>query len=133
VVSENPVPSITLSITQDDVKRVLEASQAMREKLELLQCKEVETSEKEVDEEGKKSEEQPASNDITSAVPVRTVSSSDSSTCSTQEVRKAGDEAPATRPLHEMILEAAKQCDHPMFSAKIRSLQMRKSISPSQV
>ena len=32
--SENPVPSITLSITQDDVKRVLEASEALSKKLE---------------------------------------------------------------------------------------------------
>ena len=38
--SENPVPSITLSITQDDVKRVLEASEALSEKLAQMQQQE---------------------------------------------------------------------------------------------
>lgn len=35
--TEKPVPSITLSITQDDVKRVLDASKAMTETLEKIQ------------------------------------------------------------------------------------------------
>lgn len=40
--NENPVPSITLSITQDDVKRVLEASEALTKRLKEMKRKEQE-------------------------------------------------------------------------------------------
>mmetsp|Transcript_93169 Transcript_93169/g.269095 ORF Transcript_93169/g.269095 Transcript_93169/m.269095 type:complete len:1327 (+) Transcript_93169:359-4339(+) len=87
--TDKPVPSITLSIAQDDVKRVLEASEAVAKTLARLQESETEAASSEM-----KVEETPGANDNES---VKTESGK------------------SKRPLHEMVYEAARQSENPML------------------
>ena len=115
--AENPVPSITLSITQDDVKRVLDASKTMSETLALAQKWNDEATEKDAVKLGEKATENgQTSKPDHASTPLRTVSTSDSSACSTDETLKLPKKT-GKRPLHEMIFEAAQQCVHPMLRA----------------
>jgi hypothetical protein len=108
VPSENPVPSITLSITQDDVKRVLEASDSLKKRLDQLmkqeECGSSSIINSRVEAKQKSLQQcqiQPPSenghtlpvaagstdeNDVSSGdPPLRTVSASDASACSDDE------------------------------------------------
>ncbi len=135
--TENPVPSITLSITQDDVKRVLEASEALSKKLdEMLQEEEKEnvnkpksvtptagdsnnSSSAENDTPDVKMEpvEFRNSNDESSNdPPLRTaVSASEDET--TKDAPKTNDINPCKRPLHELVYQAARQCENSMLQS----------------
>jgi Ca2+-binding EF-hand superfamily protein len=126
--TDNPVPSITLSITQDDVKRVLEASKAMAETLERIQ-KAKDPSPRKVDEgtlAEKASENGQTSKPDHSSTPLRTV-------VSTSDESSDGQSKPPTkpgkRPLHEMIFEAAQRCEHPMLDAFLDKMKASGSTS----
>lgn len=116
VCSDNPVPSITLSITQDDVKRVLEASDSLKKRLDQLMHEQeggsssitsgrVETKKKALQQKqlppstdnrqtlavavGSTDENDDTSGDP----PLRTVSASDASACSDDESKEPHDGA----------------------------------------
>jgi Ca2+-binding EF-hand superfamily protein len=130
--TENPVPSITLSITQDDVKRVLDASEAMAETLALIQKRNDDDSDIDAVTQGDKSTEngQTLSKRDHASNPLRIVSTSDaSSTCSTEEETSKPLNKKTKRPLHEMIFEAAQQCEHPMLQAFLEKMKASGSTS----
>ena len=102
---EQAVPSITLSITHDDVKRVIDASKAVKESLVQLQNQSSETSSGDVPVV--KLADKPAENGQRSSL--KPTKSSES---------KAGN-----RPLHEMIFEAAKSCEHPLLSTFLEKMK----------
>ena len=126
--TENPVPSITLSITQDDVKRVLDASEKMAQALAFIQKRSNEATD--VDrttvklgtataaEEGQIKMSKPDQ----ASTPLRTVSTSDTSACSEDGTSKLPNKTDK-RPLHEMIFEAAQQCEHSMLRAFLETMK----------
>jgi Ca2+-binding EF-hand superfamily protein len=141
--TENPVPSITLSITQDDVKRVLEASEALSKKLKEMQQEDDHSKILTVDS-GNSSSTEIESKDSTAAkdTPAATEqthsdASNDDSTgnaslrtavsTSEDEATKDGSgnvsEQKTTngndckRPLHELIYLAARQCENSMLQS----------------
>ena len=119
---EKPVPSVTLSITKDDAKRVLDASKAIKESLLKLQQQTVTsatcsgTPSAVAKLADKKTENgQTPRTEKPSSTPVRKVSTSDSSAASPESTSKASAERRSgNRPLHEMVYEAANACDHPL-------------------
>lgn len=133
--TEKPVPSITLSIAQDDVKRVLEASEAMAKTLARLQEANEEmdaaapeaTSEEAADTpmETEEGDEAPKSEpaDETPA-PEESVSTSETPADSSaaEETTPTAAAKKNKRPLHEMIYEAAQQCEHPMLPAFLEKM-----------
>ena len=114
---EKPVPSITLSITKDDTRRVLDASKALKESLLSLQKRTDQTmangaATKLTD---KKTENSQALRPEKVSTPVRRkVSTSDASACSPESTSKAAGKRTGNRPLHEMVYEAANLCDDPL-------------------
>lgn len=123
--SENAVPSITLSITKDDVKRVLEASAAMAKTLAMIQEKEnakrkAESKPMEIDQS--KNEEKECAEDTTaisgddSGAP-ETSMETDETASSNEDSSTKEFSTSANRPLHEMIFEAAQSCEHPMLNS----------------
>mmetsp|Transcript_22781 Transcript_22781/g.34709 ORF Transcript_22781/g.34709 Transcript_22781/m.34709 type:complete len:1366 (-) Transcript_22781:46-4143(-) len=125
--TDNPVPSITLSITQDDVKRVLEASKSMAETLAVIQKAEEPSPHKaeEATLSEKASENGQTSKPDHSSAPLRTVSTSDESSDGQSKTQTK----PGKRPLHEMIFEAAQRCEHPMLDAFLDKMKASGSTS----
>ena len=138
--TENPVPSITLSITQDDVKRVLEASEALSKKLAEMQEEEDNANTPNTvtptnNESNSKSEgngttnvkmeeaQNDDSNDESSSDPsLRTaVSTSEDEAMKdgsgTVSVEKANATNGCKRPLHELVYQAAGQCENSMLQS----------------
>ena len=149
--TENSVPSITLSITQDDVKRVLEASEALSKKLTQMQQQQqdievdaVQSNILTMDREcaspsGMKSsgvggtkeiipeiEQMNHSDDSNDGSPgnssFRTaVSSSEDETtkdCARfATFQKTSNNNECKRPLHELVYEAARQCENTMLQS----------------
>lgn len=130
---ENPVPSITLSITQDDVKRVLEASEALSKKLAEMQKQEDGILTVEGIPTGTGSTGSNAEKDIkTETGDINDDSSGDPSlraTVSTSEdegtkdgsgtvsLQKPNNDNDCKRPLHELVYQAARQCDNSMLQS----------------
>eukprot|EP00536_Pseudo-nitzschia_multiseries_P007924 jgi/Psemu1/256702/estExt_Genewise1Plus.C_1920020 len=140
---ENPVPSITLSITQDDVKRVLEASEALSKKLIEIQQQEDEnldsnpsispinadpssklpTTESELTVDViDKGDDAHGADDSARGLSLRpTVSQSEDE--STKDIaaitasRKSKNGADCKRPLHELIYQAARECENSMLQS----------------
>jgi Ca2+-binding EF-hand superfamily protein len=153
VSSDNPVPSITLSITQDDVKRVLEASDSLKKRLDQLMNEQgcgsssIKNSNSRVEMKTKALQEshiQPPTeneqalsvatgcadeNDVSSRdPPLRTVSASDASACSDDESKDPQDGAVISktmnkRPLHDLIYEAARLCDNSMLQSFLERMR----------
>lgn len=95
VIADNPVPSITLSITQDDVRRVLDASDAMNSTLNIIQKR--------------------RSADHSNSKLARKSQNCNQDSIGDAESADGNSKAhysSATRPLHEVILDAAHQCDN---------------------
>lgn len=119
--SENPVPSITLSITQDDVKRVLEASEALSKKLEELQQQEASATPSNSEAAVKMEVTNDDSNDESSGNPsLRTaVSTSEDETTKDGSMPspKSKDATGCKRPLHELVYQAARQCENSMLQS----------------
>ena len=136
--TENPVPSITLSITQDDVKRVLEASKALTEQLREMQeqqeTKPVEspvratTTRKQTrsataaaasaSKQSDAKDEEDASGDP----PLRTVSCDDDA----KEEQRDTSAAPMNnrkRPLHDLVYEAAQACNNSMLQSFLERMK----------
>lgn len=147
--TEKPVPSITLSITQDDVKRVLDASKAMADRLAQIQKNLNQASPLEVDStdcatktiaKTDKENERPPDESVNEGTSIKSelkpvATSSDDGTCSA-----GGDGSSCSkvshsklkRPLHETIFEAAQQCEHPMLQAFLEKMKASGS-SPKEV
>jgi len=140
--SENPVPSITLSITQDDVKRVLEASEALSEKLAQMQQQEDSGTDESSDIvtvdgdstnrtgtgsrgpiEGKETTdavERPQSddsNDDSSGDPSLRTAVSTSEDEANKDCAKSSNPNSRKRPLHELVYQAARQCENSMLQS----------------
>jgi hypothetical protein len=113
--TEQAVPSITLSITQDDVKRVHDASKAVKESLVRLQKRSTEAS-SERDVPVVKLADKPAENGQRS----------------TDKPTKSSENKTANRPLHEMIFEAAKSCEHPLLSTFLEKMKTN-GASPKEI
>ena len=113
--TEPAVPSITLAITSDDAKRVAEASKAMQESLSRLQKRSTEPPSEAAKLSDKPSENGQASVPDQGSNPLPS-SSSDSAASSTDVIPKKGERKAANRPLHEMIFEAATNCNHPLLA-----------------
>jgi Ca2+-binding EF-hand superfamily protein len=132
--TSSPVPSITLSITQDDVKRVLDASKAMTETLASIQKQIADTSAAERDgtelsqkpsnttNQNIKDSSEPSSSQSTS-------SNADENTCAEDGVSKLSNEKGSKRPLHELIFEAARQCQHSMLRSFLEKMKCSGSSS----
>eukprot|EP00537_Pseudo-nitzschia_pungens_P002481 CAMPEP_0172374362 /NCGR_PEP_ID=MMETSP1060-20121228/55495_1 /TAXON_ID=37318 /ORGANISM="Pseudo-nitzschia pungens, Strain cf. cingulata" /LENGTH=1486 /DNA_ID=CAMNT_0013100997 /DNA_START=320 /DNA_END=4777 /DNA_ORIENTATION=- len=143
---ENPVPSITLSITQDDVKRVLEASEALSKKLIEMQQQEEQRMDAIQTEGGispftadsslkgatgttgdpisaiDKEDDGRGADDTSTGLALRpTVSTSeDESTKDATTItasRKSKNGAKYKRPLHELIYHAARECENSMLQS----------------
>lgn len=137
--TENPVPSITLSITQDDVKRVLEASEDLSQKLaEMMQQQQhddamntdtdggtttssTESAAKDMTAEAaatagmEQSHSDDTSNDESSSDPPLRTSVSTSEDEATK--KPTTNESDRKRPLHELVYQAARQCDNSMLQS----------------
>ena len=130
---DKPAPSITLSIAQDDVKRVLGASEALAKALaaaiatqdalssSVSLVKEVSDSESMDVEEMKSFQDDPRG---TSEIPLVTSHPDSSVPSPVKKVQK--------RPLHEMVYEAAQQCEHPMLQDFLEKMRASGS-SPLEV
>ncbi|KAG7356343.1 EF hand domain containing protein [Nitzschia inconspicua] len=147
--NENPVPSITLSITQEDVKRVLEASEALTRVLKTMKEKEqqeeqqssskdetdsplqpvIETKSEDEDNSSPSSEDTKGSqnttqeqddDDTSGEPPLRTVSCDD-------EIKDGDGTSNTTthckRPLHTLVYEAARQCDNTMLKSFLERMK----------
>lgn len=133
--TEKPVPSITLSIAQDDVKRVLDASEAMAQTLlklqaaaekpinELMEVDAVDAEEAKVEVKSEPEASPSKAEAAEDPAPEESVEEENSSK-SPLKVYK--------RPLHEMIYEAARECDHPMLQAFLEKMRASGS-SPLEV
>lgn len=115
--SEGPVPSITLSITQDDVKRVLEASKAMADTLDSIQ--------KDI------GEKTPSSGKLSQKT---TLNISQNSGKATAPDNDTASPAASLRkqercPLHEVIFDAAQQCEHSMLRSFLDKMKTSGSSS----
>jgi Ca2+-binding EF-hand superfamily protein len=144
--TDKPVPSITLSIAQDDVKRVLDASEAIAKTLALLQKADEESAAapettstpedpvvdtpmetEEADQPQVKSEpEEETAPELKESAPETPADSATEESTPKDAVKKN------KRPLHEMIYEAAQQCDHPMIPAFFEKMRASGS-SPLEV
>lgn len=111
--TENPIPSITLSITQDDVKRVLDASKKLTETLAIMQDRSAEKMGNGADVV--KLAVKPTENFGTASI-------SDTLASSTDCLSKTSNKT-SKRPLHEMIFDAAQQCEHPMLRAFLEKMK----------
>lgn len=128
--SDKPGP-ITLSIAQDDVKRVLGASEALAKTLAAMQAKIVEETslppskaasdgEKMIEEE-KSSKQDATVSDSTAGV-----------TPDPESEASPPDNIAPKRPLHEMVYEAAQQSQHPMLKEFLEKMRASGS-SPLEV
>jgi len=143
-VNENPVPSITLSITQDDVKRVLEASEALSKKLCEMRQRETATNmtsspvlrvdnctnrrlnetlpvingaitiKEKHDVDGNNSPGEP---------PLRTVSTSEDEGTKDCPLVSSSRTKRNNRPLDELIYDAARQCDNNMLQSFLEKMK----------
>jgi Ca2+-binding EF-hand superfamily protein len=114
--SESPVPSITLSITQDDVKRVLDASRAMAETLDSIQKQMAKADDSNGGKLSQKSSHNISQN---SKKPTTNDTASAEATIRKQE----------KRPLHEVIFDAAQQCEHSMLHSFLDKMKTSGSSS----
>ena len=158
--NENPVPSITLSITQDDVKRVLEASEALTKKLYEMQQREEDKNMaslpvlKDGDiSSSSSSDTLSMMNDITAIdekdngdvndspgePPLRTVSTSEdegTKTCpgivASSKKESSNDNSNCNRSLDELIYDAARQCDNTMLQSFLEKMKHSGS-SPREI
>ena len=126
--TENPVPSITLSITQDDVKRVLEASEAMAETLHLIE-KGKDLTPREDDRAGALSEKNSQNGQSLSEDPTTSLRTVVSTSDESSDGQSKPSTKPGKRPLHEMIYEAAQRCEHPMLDAFLEKMTVSGSTS----
>jgi Ca2+-binding EF-hand superfamily protein len=129
--SDKPAPSITLSIAQDDVKRVLDASQALAKALAAMTTREEPSPPSPVQDIDKNhstdlEEEKYSREDVavtSGAAPVISDTEGEAAPRS-EKVQK--------RPLHEMVYEAAQQCQHPMLKEFLDKMRASGS-SPLEV
>lgn len=127
--TENAVPSITLSITKDDIKRVLEASTAMAEKLAKIEEREnsrVLSNPKSMEIDECKGEEKKESSDDQTSDSAATPAAHENSGSSEGSAGEGSGKEPtssAKRPLHEMIFEAAQSCEHPMLQSFLEKMK----------
>lgn len=139
--NENSVPSITLSITQDDVKRVLEASEALSKKLiEIQQNQEenkiISSSLISNDASGIDKNHDDNGSDSSSDPPLRTVSTSEDdgakddveNSCS-RTPKKVARNNECNRPLDELIYDAAQQCNNNMLQSFLEKMKYSGSSS----
>jgi len=138
--TENPVPSITLSITQDDVKRVLEASEALSNKLIKMQQQEGEHLDTTPSDGNScsiaaessmkppttiandKGEDGHGADDSSSGPSLRPAVSTSEDEGSKDGVAIAGtmkteNGGNCKRPLHELIYQAARECENSMLQS----------------
>ncbi|CAJ1958039.1 unnamed protein product [Cylindrotheca closterium] len=115
VETDSPVPSITLSITQDDVKRVLDASSAMETTLDIMQKRHTDPSATKL---AKKSSDcnQTLIGDAESTM------DGSSKSCSRS----------VARPLHEVVLDAAHQCENSTLRSFLNKMKSSGS-SPKEI
>eukprot|EP00934_Nitzschia_sp_Nitz4_P003191 Nitzschia sp. Nitz4//scaffold8_size234185//160734//164807//NITZ4_001279-RA/size234185-processed-gene-0.123-mRNA-1//1//CDS//3329559872//3181//frame0 len=136
--TERPVPSITLSITQDDVKRVLEASKAMAETLaRLQQNSDVPVKREPAADTGDVPMESTDAKDTSPDAGADQEATTDDKESSNTESSGESDAEPASgnstkRPLHEMIFDAAQQCEHPMLHSFMEKMKASGS-SPKEI
>ena len=126
---DKPAPSITLSIAQEDVKRVLDASEALAKALAAAKSTQDAMSSpslvKEVsDNESMDAEEKKESKDGTSEIPLVKSHMDGHVPSPVKKVQK--------RPLHEMVYEAAQQCQNPMLQDFLEKMRASGS-SPLEV
>lgn len=147
----NQVPSITLSIAQDDVRRVLEASKALKQQLQEIRADPKPVIKDEVRQQTRTTRSTAAaaisSNEMDDGgdldPPLRTVSAEDDETDTPKtcggvggegsgigvETETAGD---TKRPMHELIFEAARQCDNSMLQSFLEKMKHSGS-SPREI
>ena len=140
---DDPVPSIRLAITKEDVDRVLAASDALHEKLTIissvsLPARASSSSSPASKQQGdpKEKEEQTAAKKDTEPVDENKQQEEDKESskqnhCETAESQEE-ENTSTSRPMHEMIYEAAQACEHPMVVTFLEKMKAA-GASPQEI